>query len=333
MFGGHNEKEYTQRTMIVDVCKRPMYGVSKERIIGNSAYQRLIGSIAGIPGYDILGSIGTFDQVMKDNLATTDMITTWPVSYFNMNPYVVPGGTSQVAPYVDGTVPQQDKIGISFVRHDFQFTNTSTITANVEVYAFYCKEDTKFTPITLIDELDDQYRLGSSPAIPPNAGGLTTGFNQGFTIKDLPGGQFFMAPAFQRYFKVVGKHKFTLTGGASHKLIVNTKYGKVFSKEVGQMSDNQTTRAGLGNKTIYFVARTIGVPVTDTTTANAPVFTYGSTSIGCVVNVQKYFKLMIGNQSKLNLNLSWVRVPKGAALSNQKIIDADDDVVAAVKTN
>lgn len=333
MTAANTEKEYTQHNMNIDVCKRPMYGVTNERIIGNAAYQKLIGSIAGIPGYDLIGAIGTFDQVMKDNTAQTQMITTWPCSYFNMNPYVIPGGTAQTAPYVDATNPQMDRIGISYVRHDFQFTNTATITANVEIYAFMCKEDTGYDPIVLIDNLDDQYRLGAALALPPNAGQLTTGYQQGHTVKDLPGGTFFIAPGFSRYYKVVGKHKFTLTGGASHKLVVHTKYGKVFSKEIGQMSDNQTLRAGLKNKTIYFVARTLGVPVTDTTTVGNALFTYGSTSIGCVVNVQKYFKLMMGNQSKMNLNVSWSRVPKGAALSAQKIIDADDDAVSAVKVN
>lgn len=331
------EKSLSESSMYLKVG-RPLRGVTNARICGNASYQGIIGNIAGLPGWDVIGAIGTVDQVLEENgAAYTNYVKKWPCSYFYMNPYVIPNGIAKFAPYVDGETPQMDRIGLSYVSHDFFFTNAQSSGSVVTLYAFIAKRDLNYDPLDLAGQLDSRYALGANFARGPDAGSLTTNFRAGYEGVDnidafnVPGSTPFNLPAFKQNYKLLGTKHFTLAAGASKRIHVTTQYNQMFAKEACQQANDSGNHQSLKGKTVWFVCKIEGVPVRDDTTAES-YFTYSSSTIGYCCNVKKYFKLCKDSTSKLNLNLAWSRIPVGASLAHQKEVDINDQVHEIVKT-
>lgn len=322
--------------MNIDVAHRRLYGLGHGRIKVNANYQKLTGCPAGTVGYDIIGSIATPSAVLVSPLGPTmpsDFAYGWVDSYFNHNPYVKDLGTKNGIwmPVANGTNPAMDKIALTHVRHDFTFVNAQNTDAFVELYAFIAKEDGKWDPYGVMDQLDQDYGLGATNVVSANPGTTGTG-TIGYTTPTVPGGTFWSFPGFNRYFKCVGKKKFQLGAGSTYRLIVNTKYGRVFSKEALQMAYNNGNTAAFKGKTIWFITRTLGQGVVDKT-AGASLFTYSSASVGVIANVQKTFHLVDGNDAKIDLNLCWSNIPAGATNANQSLVGVLDTVVSTTKAN
>jgi len=255
---------------------------------------RITGS-SGSYASTVMCYIGSYAQCLTgvDGNSISQYNNSWPTPYlFNITSATTTNnreGTGAL-PIAAPTVQPNLRIGLEYVTYNMEFSNNTTCTSVVELFVMLCRQDTDDSPITCIEDSDQNFGGGSALAVAPNAGSYSSGRVYGFPTHYHLGTKVTDWPYLRKTWKILKKVSFVLPAASNSEHNFSIRYNQIFD------NDNLTSsfKNYIGGKTLAFYVRVKGEVVVDKTTSGenpANIITTGSTDVSVAITGRKHFKL------------------------------------------
>ena len=306
---------------------------------GRVTYQQvtsgLSGSAAGVQGCSLLDAVGTVNQWLTSSGTALNYYAT-PYSetgFFKLNPNGNIAGplisvTNQLA---------TDRFFLSSVNWKASVTNFESIASTCWIYVCKSVCNHNFEPAAALGQAITQEGLGLAVGTQA-AAGASSGGTYGVPGITFPGVTPGNIKNFNKFWRVKKVHRIDLAAGATEDVSFHLRMNQMGS--IARFIDinptfttsaaswtvaNTTVNYPSGSCAIFIVVR--GSPVRDRTAAGVGFPTYGSSSLGFIIDKIHHFYPVKDQAARIDFDTGYNQLP-AAAIADQKTINEIDAIQA-----